>query len=177
MALFQGPYFYYFTSGFIKLIFLLPFAIAGLLLTVILFFNLIIHRSTNSRYHITGLAVAFIIGIFTSFGRGMEFLDFNLRMSERGKIVNEVKNGPIKSGSITDEGFFPIANGGVVSFTKYPNGTVYVEFFIDRGFIDHYSSFIYTDDPHEIYNLDNNKGGAFISIIKKLDNNWYRIAY
>jgi hypothetical protein len=177
MALFQGPYFYYFTSGFIKLIFLLPFAIAGLLLTIILFFNLIIYRSTNSRYHIIGLATVFITGIFTSFGRGMEFIDFNLRMSEREKIVNEVKNGPIKSGSILDEAFFPVANGGDITFTKYQNGTVYVEFYIDRGFIDHYSSFIYTNNPKEIYNLDNNKGGTFISISKKLDNNWYRIAY
>ena len=177
MALFQGPYFYYFTSGFIKLIFLLPFAIVGLLLSIILFFNLIIHRSTNNRYHIIGLAVAFIIGIFTSVGSGMEFLDFHLRKSERELIINEVKNGPVKSGNIADIGFLPIANGGDISFTKKPNGKIYVEFDIDRGFIDHYSAFVYTDDRKEMSDLDNNNAGAFISSVKKLDDNWYRVAY
>jgi hypothetical protein len=171
MALFQGPYFYYFTSGFIKLIFLLPFAIVGSLLTIILFLNLIIHRSTNSRYHVIGVAVACTVGFFTSFGSGMEFLDFNLRMGEREKIVNEVKNGPVKSGNIRDDSILPLANDGDISFTKNPNGTVYVEFLIDRGFLDHYSSFVYTNDRQEI-----GKEG-FVSTVTKMKDNWYKISY
>jgi len=176
MSLFQGPYFYYFTSGFIKLIFLLPFAIIGLLLSIILFFNLIIYRSTNSRYDVIGVIVSVIIGVFTSFGSGMEFLDFNLRMSEREKIVDEVKSGPSKSGSIADMAFLPVSNGGDISFTKNPNGTVYVEFYIDRGFIDHFSSFIYTNDQQEIIKLQKGEE-AFVSGTKKLKDNWYRISY
>jgi hypothetical protein len=176
LALVQGPYFYYFTSGFIKFIFLLPFAFVGFVLTIILFFNLIIYRPTNSRYHIIGIIAACTIGFFTSFGSGMEFLDFNLRLGEREKIVNKVKSGPAKSGNIVDEAFFPVANGGDISFTKNPAGTVYVEFYIDRGFIDHYSSFVYTNDQQEIDKLERGSD-TFVNTAKKLKRNWYRIAY
>jgi hypothetical protein len=176
MALFQGPFFYYFTSGFIKLIFLLSFEIIGLLLSVILFFNLIIHRSTNSRYHIIGLIVSFIIGIFTCFGSGMEFLDFNLRMSEREQIIDEVKNGPIKSGGFIDYSFCPVSNGGDISFAKNRNGTVFVEFYIDRGLLDHYSAFVYTNDPQEIEKLEKGECDEdIVDRVEKMENNWYRI--
>jgi len=175
MALFQGLFFYYFTDGFIQLILLQPFELLGLSLTIVLLFTLIKYRSTNSRFHVIGLIIAFSFGIFISLGNGMEFLDFNLRMYERKKIVKEVINGPIKSGEIKDNSFLPLADGGSISFTKNNNGTVYVEFYIDRGFIDHYSAFVYTDDRQEIFNLE--KGHKdFVSTVKKLRNNWYRIA-
>ena len=154
MVLFQGPYFYYFSSGFVKLVFLLPFAVTGLVLSIILFFNLIKHRSTNSGYHITGLIIAVIVGFYTSVGSGMELIDFYFRLGEREKIVEQVKGGPVKAGNIIDQNFFRLSDGGEVSYTKSPNGAVDVEFYIDRGFLDHYSSFLYTNDIQEIKNLD-----------------------
>jgi len=175
MALFQGPYFYYFTSGFPKLIFLLPFAAVGLLLTIILLLNLTIRRSTNTRYHRVGVGVAFAIGLLTSFVPGMEFMDFVFRLHERQSIVDQVKNGPVASGSIADDDFFPLSNGGDIYFTKNQGGSVRVEFYIDRGFLDHYSSFVYTDDRKEISDLKNGNE-PMINSVKKLTDYWYRIA-
>jgi len=106
-------------------------------------------------------------------GRGMESIDFNIRLDEREKIVEQIKNRPVKAGNIIDQIFFRLSDGGEVSYTKTPNGAVHVEFYIDRGFLDHYSSFVYTNDPNEI-GPDNN---VFVNTKKKLKDNWYRMAY
>lgn len=136
---------------------------------------MIIHRSTNTRYHHVGVGVAFAIGLLTSFVPGMEFTDFVLRLHERQSIVDQVKNGQVKSGSIVDDDFFPIANGGDIYFTKNLDGSVRVEFYIDRGFLDHYSSFVYTDGKKEISDLKNGNV-PMITSVKKLTDHWYRIA-
>lgn len=91
MAIIQGPLFYYFTEGFVKLILLLPFALNTLVLTIILLMGVINYRSTNKVYHIWGLMLAAFLGISTFFS--MEWIDFNLFLSKRNTIVEQIKSG------------------------------------------------------------------------------------
>lgn len=75
---------------------------------------------------------------------------------------------------------FPlISNGGnkiLISQTEL--GKLTVEFYINRGFLDHYSAFVYTNDQEKIKELED-----YMSIKKstetnkKLDQNWYRVSY
>jgi short-subunit dehydrogenase len=55
---------------------------------------------------------------------------------------------------------------------------VKVEFYINRGFLDHYSAFVYTNDTEKIKELEEHmsyqKG---LHINKKLDEHWYRVSY
>jgi hypothetical protein len=51
---------------------------------------------------------------------------------------------------------------------------VSIEFYIDKGFLDHYSAFLYTNDLKQCNSLDSsiNKGSK---ITRKVDQNWYVI--
>jgi hypothetical protein len=178
MALLHGPYFYYFTSGFGKLIPLVPFCAIGFLLTIILAVKILKDRSSNTKYHIAGLALIIVAGISLMLFGDMEDIDFKLRMNERLGIIDQIKKGTLKSNHIPDE-FFEISNGGNdINFYKNPNGTVSVEFYIDRGFIDHASVFRYTDSESEIRHLDEKtKSSDRDTSVKKLAENWYRVGY
>ncbi len=185
MALFQGPYFYYHTSGFIKMLMLVPFGSIGLYLTVYLLVKLIKYKSTNTKYHIIGLTFAFIFGILTIRGDVIEYLDFKFRKNERNQIVDQVKKGILTPNGLNHNGMcilpgnpiFPVSSENMISINKNVNGIVSIEFYIDGGFLDHYSAFLYTNDPTETYDLDNGIANAFNRTDKKLDNNWYRVGY
>jgi hypothetical protein len=178
MALFQGPYFYYYTDGFIKLIFSVPFYLTGLILSIILALNLIIHRSTNTQYTVIGLTIAFLIGLLTVRVNAMEYIDFHLQKSKRDKIVEDIKRGVIISEHLNDYSFLPISNGGNdITIAKNNNGTIEIEFFVDRGFIDHYSVFLYTNNVVEINNFDKGIATRDMPGVSKMANNWYRISY
>lgn len=179
MALIQGPYFYYHTSGFIKLILLLPFAAFGLVFSIYLFIRLIKYKNTTSLYHIIGLSCAFIIGILTITNHTMEYLDFNLRKNEREDIIKKIKTNALKSEHINGYTLFPISNdGNDINVAKSGDSIFSVEFYIDRGFIDHASVLLYTNDVDQIKDLESkivNKDRD--TVVKKLTNNWYRVAY
>ena len=177
ISLIQGPVVYYFTEGFLRLIAIMFFGITGLILTFLLFLDLIRHRSTATLYHILVLAFAFIIGVSTIKEDLMEYIDFKLRRSERNKVVDDVKNGLIKSNSVHYSGYFPVSNGGDINITENASGTVSIEFYIDRGFLDHYSAFLYTNDPDEIRTLNDGIGPFGGGVVKKLDTNWYKVSY
>jgi hypothetical protein len=176
LTLIQGVFFYYFTEGFIKLLLLTPFAFIGLCFTAFILFKLIKYRSTTTPYHVIGFVLICVLAVSTIRGDLVEYLDFKLRKSERNEIVDEVKKGMFKSGHLSYDPFFPISKGGDIGIKNYNNGIVSIEFYIDRGFIDHYSAFLYTNDPKEIYDLEHGLT-AFKVSLKKLDNNWYRVGY
>lgn len=178
MALFQGPFFYYHTSGFIKIILLSPYALFGLCFSIYIFIKLIKYKNTTTVYHIVGLSCAFIIGLLTVTNNTMEFLDFNLRKNERNKIVEEIKSGALKSGHLDGYNLFPISNdGNDINIIGAGKGIISVEFYIDRGFIDHASIFLYTNDPEVIKELKGNYYSTEIATVKKLADNWYRVGY
>jgi hypothetical protein len=167
MALVQGPVIYYFGDGFIKLLFAVTYMLLGLILTIILLVNVIKSKVPNTTYQIIGLSIAFLAGIGTTVRPSvMEYIDYRLRFAERSRIVEQIKRGSLKPGE---------ANMNGVNIRDSAQGTVSVEFYIDRGFIDHYSAFLYTDDQTEIRALD--KAIIKDHIFKKLDENWYRVGY
>src|ERR1700761_6318881 len=84
MALIQAPLFYYYTYGFFKLIFEVPYSLTGLILTILLLNSLIRHKTTNRPYHIIGLIITVIIAFPTSLRQNtIEYLDWKLRLNER----------------------------------------------------------------------------------------------
>jgi len=175
IALSQGPILYFGVEGFFKLILTIGFGLVGLILSCFLLFDLIIHRSTTKTYHVAGLCFTILLGLFTIRGDLMEFLDFNLRKSARNEIVDRVKRGEIKSEHISANSVFALSQGGEINIKDNAKGIVSIEFYIDQGFIDHYSAFLYTNNPDEIQNLESRNPNYHT--VKKLDKNWYRVDY
>jgi hypothetical protein len=72
-----------------------------------------------------------------------------------------------------DEGFYienPFANEGKESIDTR---RLTIRFYVDRGLLDHYSAFIYTNDATQIKDLDDNvqNGGNDF----RIEPNWYMI--
>lgn len=178
LAFIQGPVLYYFASGFIKLIFLVPVACMGLWFSVLLTIRVIKYRSSNTPYHIIGLILSVIIGAATLTGTGMEYFDFWLRFNERNTVVEGFKKGKIRTIHLGND-LFPLSNGGNdVDIWKQNKDTVSIGFYIDRGFIDHASLFLYTNDPTQIKDFnDKIKYGSNDTVVTKMAQNWYRVGY
>lgn len=177
MAFVQAPLFYYYTYGFFKLILLIPYSLTGLILSVILLKSIIRHKTTNTLYHIIGLIIGVIIGFPTSFRQDLiEHLDWKLRLAERNKIVNDVKNGILRPDSggrcvLLGNYFPPISNdGNEITVSKDNGGYLEIEFNIDRGFLDHYSSLVYTDREQTPPYKNNHT-------VTILDAHWYTVHY
>jgi len=186
IALFQGPFLYYFTFGFFKLFGIICFGLIGLILTMILLINILRHKSSNTKYHIIGIIFSSVIGFATISCWPIEYLDWTLRKGERNEIVNYVKKGLLKPNSPLNNEMcqlpgpyvLPISNAGnEILILKYGKGIVHVEFYIDRGFLDHFSAFIYTNDPAEIREYNSEIGRFGGGNVKKLGNSWYRVSY
>ncbi|MBL7785842.1 MAG: hypothetical protein JNM36_08040, partial [Chitinophagales bacterium] len=66
-----------------------------------------------------------------------------------------------------------------ISIEKTEQQTLTVEFFINRGFLDHYSAFLYTDDPGTIQTFDKEIMDTIHNTHRKqkLEENWYRVSY
>ena len=180
LAIVQGPLLYYFTFGFFKLLGIVIFGSVGLILTIIAFFDLFRNRSNFATTRIICLIAAFIIGIGSISGDLMEYMDFHLRKWERNKIVEDLKKGNLKlnkqSGTYHSTTFIPISNNdNDIEINKDSCGIVSVEFYIDSGFIDHYTAFLYTNDPNEVSQLEHGTSDLY-KAVKKLDQNWYRVA-
>jgi hypothetical protein len=168
LSVLQGPIFFYFTEGLLKVLLLIPYALFGLLSSLYLLFFIIRHRSTTTKYHVIGLFTAVTIGLLLVRGNLMEKIDFTLRKRQRLEIVKKLKSGKIKPGDPYYKQWF---------INKNDKGIVSVEFYIDHGFIDHYSTFLYTNDPQEIKRLSKNETGAIYGTVKKIEDNWYLIRF
>ncbi|MGE5497235.1 MAG: hypothetical protein ACM3Q2_04160 [Syntrophothermus sp.] len=115
----------------------------------------------------------------------IEFLDWHLRKPVRNEIVLKVKNGVLKPNAQYNKGicslgnsyFPPLSNGGNEIIVEYGKvNSVTVEFFINRGFLDNYSAFVYTDDNEKIKELED-RIKSEIPGNRILGNNWYRVSY
>ncbi|HRZ42858.1 MAG TPA: hypothetical protein P5228_09180 [Bacteroidales bacterium] len=178
LALVQSPFFYYYTSGLLSIIFGLPYILISLTITGILVKPLI-KRKLFTRFHLYGVIIAIVIGI-TSLIFGLDLvekLDWKLRRKERELIVERVRRGEFKGNKLKMNSFPPISNGGnEILFDHEPRGSITVTFFIDRGFIDHYSAFVYTTDTARIRRFDARTKSDWKKTSKKICENWYRIA-
>jgi hypothetical protein len=97
------------------------------------------------------------------------------------QMIEDIKTGKLKAtdGRIQTCYFPPISNGGNEVFvSQSPSGQVTVTFYINRGFLDHYSAFVYTTQPEEMESLEEQttrRKGNHVN--KKLSDNWFRVSF
>jgi len=190
MAVIQAPLIYYYTFGMSGLVITGLFGFIGFALTMWLLSGVLNNANSQvTKFQKWGVILTIAIGSTSLFlGESVtEKLDWRLRRNSREKIVELVKACKLKPNenynnsicSLDNWNFPPISNGGneIVIYKVDSNRTT-VEFFINRGFLDHYSAFIYTDDPEEIKDLEEHMTyEKETQLNKKLDKNWYRVSY
>ena len=140
-------------------------------------------------FHKLGVILTISIGCLSLvFGEDIiEKLDWKFRRNSREEIVQLVKTDKLKPNvshnniicTLDNWNFPPISNGGnEIAIYKVDSSKVTVEFYINRGFLDHYSAFVYTNDTEKVKELEEHisfeKGLHFN---KKLDEHWYRVSY
>ncbi len=178
LAILQAPFFYYYTFGLFSIVIVFPYLIIALILTIYLLMPWIQNKGIT-KFHKIGVSISIIIGVSSLiFGSDLiEKLDWNLRLKEREQIVEKAINGEFEDYKVKLNHFPPISNGGNEIFVDdKPSGSITVTFFIDRGFIDHYSAFIYTTDTAKIRTYDARTKSDHPKTNKKISENWYRIA-
>ncbi len=184
LALLQGPYFYYFCYDF-QIIIQPLYLLIALYLIIYLLINILKHKSTTSIYHIIGLAVAIMIGVFTLRNNFVEYFDFKLRKQERMAVIKQLTAAKLipdtannrHSWIIPNAPFFCISKRNEIDVDENKKGRVVVKFYTYLGFLDDDSKcFLYTNDPIKIESLDKRiSNGVDEKFIKKLDTNWYSI--
>ncbi|WP_422356576.1 hypothetical protein [Roseivirga pacifica] len=191
LAILQAPYGYYYSSGPFGFLVLAPYCVTGLLLTLLSYLAIFKDkgwRATSS--HRLGFVLIILIGSVTLMTNNsfIEKLDWHLRKNKRNQIVMQVLKGELTPNQehnsvickLKTNYFPPISNGGneiAIHRTK-DNNRFTIEFYIDRGFLDHYTAFVYTNA-----NVGENSielaSSSVISprSIKKIDTNWYKVIY
>jgi len=188
LAILQAPISYFFTEGFYGVVFMVPYMIVGLSLSIWALVKVIRERTTRKRFHIYGLAAGAIIGIGQAPQNALiEYFDWSAMKSERERVVANIRSNYKDTVTNNNRGYYPIPNnkisliplsrGGIAKIIKRNGDTISVEFYIDRGFIDHYSAFLYTNDPDEKAAMDRSIKEGKYGFYKKLDKNWYSIHY
>lgn len=190
MVIIQAPLIYYYTFGLFALFIVVPYLVIGLGLTVWLL--IVVLKNKNSavtRFQKLGVVLTISIGSFTLFfgEEIIEKLDWQFRRNSREEVINLIKAEKLKPNvtynsiicTLDNWNIPPISNGGNdIAIYKNDDNKLTVEFYINRGFLDHYSAFVYTNDKEKIKELEErttlNKG---VHVNKKLDKNWYRVSY
>ena len=183
MAIIQAPLIYYYTSGIAAIFVIIPYVFVGLGLTIWLLIHVMKdYNPTKTKFHKNGLILTVVIGSLSIFFGEyvMEKLDWTLRRNSREEIIELVKAGKLKPNvthnnfvcTLPDWYFPPISNGGnEITIDKTEKNKFTIGFYIDRGFMDHYSAFVYTNDPEKIKEFEERTYSV------KLDENWYKLSY
>lgn len=175
MGLLQAPFLYYYTFGFFSFLAIIPYSIIALTLTIMLIVLISKKKHQHFQFHVVAICFSIIFGIFSlSLRDEMEQLDWSLRKSARNEIIHKIKSGKILSYKyyVKEYRIPPISNGGNEIFITRDNGKLTVTFYIDRGFLDHFSAFVYSEDKESLESmaLGNIEG------IRHLEGNWYRVS-
>ncbi len=190
MAIIQAPLIYYYTSGLFAFFIIIPYLIIGLGATVCLLISVLKNKNSEKlKFQKIGLILTISIGSLTLFfGNGIiEKLDWHFRKNSREKIIELIKADKLRPNvsynniicNLDNWNFPPISNGGnEIAIYRTDENKLTVTFYIDRGFLDHYSAFIYTEDEDKIKELEERITREKSSRVnKKLDKNWYRVSY
>lgn len=190
LAIIQAPLLYYYTFGLFAFFIVIPYLIVGLGLTVWLL--IVVLKSKKSeivRFQKLGVILIISIGSLTLFlgEETIEKLDWWFRRNSRQEIIELVKADRLKPNvthnhiicTLEDWNIPPISNGGnEIAIYKTDDNRLTVEFYINRGFLDHYSAFVYTNDKEKIQELDERTAlNTGLHVNKKLEENWYRVSY
>ncbi|UJP64741.1 hypothetical protein IPZ59_18410 [Mongoliitalea daihaiensis] len=189
MAIIQAPLFYYYTFGMLAIIIIAPYVVVGFGLTIWLLVVMVKKSDQIKRTPKIILGLTFLIGSLTLvLGESLiEKLDWSIRKKEREEIIELIKEGKIQPNGKYNNGiaklsnwnFPPISNGGnEILIYQSSEGFFTVKFFINRGFLDHYSAFVYSEDQDEIKEIEERisySNGLHKN--KKIDKNWFRVSY
>lgn len=190
MAIIQAPLIYYYTFGLFSFFIAMPYLVIGLGLTVWLLTVVLKNtKSEETKFQKIGVVLTILIGSLTLFfGEDLiEKLDWHLRKTSRDEIIELIKADKLRPNvshnniicTLDNWNIPPISNGGnEIAIHKTVENKLTVEFYINRGFLDHYSAFVYTDDEDKIKELEERmtweKG---LHVNKKLEENWYRVSF
>ena len=190
LVIIQAPIFYYYTFGLFSFFVVTPYLIFGICLTIWLLTAVIKNnKSQMTNFHKIGVILVIIIGTLSlSFGENLiENLDWKFRRSSREEIVQLVKINKLKPNvthnniicKLHNWNYPPISNGGnEIAIYRADSSNITIEFFINRGFLDHYSAFVYTNDVNKIEEIEEHiKHKKGLHVNEKLDKNWYRVSY
>ncbi|WP_192821689.1 hypothetical protein [Rufibacter sp. LB8] len=175
------PFSYYYTYGFVTFFIFFFFLIIALPLTVKLLIGLIKRAKAKKSYSFYLLTISLLVLLFNTFYSVgiLEKLDWKYRYHERLSIIEKFKVGELKAtdGRIKYNSLPPISNGGnEVFISKTPSGKVEAKFYIDRGFLDHYSAYIYTEREADIEAYERDMKDEGISKkVEKMAQNWYKV--
>lgn len=183
LALFQGPYLYYNSTGLFGFLILFPYVITGLILTIWLLIAIILNKKRNSKFHVIALIFAIFLGTISLFSEEfMEKADWRLREVQRNEIIKKIKTKEFNSENgrayyLSESKYKFISNGGNEIIIEQAHDRYTITFFIDRGLLDHYTAFIYTDDPLKIKEFDTEISKPRSVNDYKITDNWYRMSY
>lgn len=174
---------YYHTSGpfaFLEWGFLMILCLIGTFNTVT---NYLLKKLANKYRYVPMLfcllGTSIALSIFYLDSITFEELDWKTNREKRKRIVLDILTNKIKSDSldlIQLDTWIPLSNGGnEISVRKCKSG-ITVKFWIDRGFLDTHSEFVYSNCPEDISAINelikryNDK-----KIYKQIEPNWYRL--
>ncbi|TKK64589.1 hypothetical protein FC093_22225 [Ilyomonas limi] len=109
----------------------------------------------------------------------LDRIDWNTNYKKRQKIVSLAKQNKLNNiggylYAIPDSlALSPSCKGKMISIEKQKDTLITITFYTDRGLIDHYSGFVYTNDPTDMENFEERlkEGGNDT----KMEKNWYFI--
>ncbi|WP_236137505.1 hypothetical protein [Mongoliitalea daihaiensis] len=173
----------------LAIIIIAPYVVVGFGLTIWLLVVMVKKSDQIKRTPKIILGLTFLIGSLTLvLGESLiEKLDWSIRKKEREEIIELIKEGKIQPNGKYNNGiaklsnwnFPPISNGGnEILIYQSSEGFFTVKFFINRGFLDHYSAFVYSEDQDEIKEIEERisySNGLHKN--KKIDKNWFRVSY
>lgn len=177
-----APFMYFYTFGLAGTIIVVPYILFGLVLTIL--WILRIARSIKQKPKQYFLLILIQIIPFISFKYLsddviMEQIDWKFNYKARMDLIEKIESGKVKpiNGKIKSHHFPPISNGGneVIIYQDSITKKIVATFFINRGYVDHYSAFIYSSIPKETewYNNRYIKNTSLENI--RISENWFRI--
>jgi len=101
-------------------------------------------------------------------------IDWKINKQKRERIVELVKNGKIKNEKIPDSLTLSLnCSPNEFRIQKKTDSTVTILFYTDFGLLDHYSGFVYSNNPLDLTRLNRNvlDGGNDY----KINENWFEI--
>lgn len=178
------PFFYFYLFGMIGAFLIPPYILVGFVLSILWFIRFLRMIRRKDKYLISLVLIQILPVITIPFllsGDKMEKFDWNYNYSARMNLINMIETGKIKvpiNGKVKSWHFPPISNGGneIIVYQDSITKKITATFYIDRGFIDHYSAFIYSSIPEEIKWFDDRYIKTKEPNNKRINKNWFRIS-
>jgi hypothetical protein len=180
-AIVQPFIFYFYTYGMGFVFLAIPYSVLGLGFTIVAFQQVIkLNEEGKSWKMLFVMAVLSPIIAIGFFFIDMESIDWVWQLSKREQIIADIKSGKIptteKHNKVKLHTFPPLSNGGnEIMIYKYPDNTFDITFFVDRGFLDHWLEYRYTNNIEQQQLIEKRIAEGKPNLYRKLKDEWYRL--